>query len=113
MFKKATVMELGGYCEKFRWGQDGNLWCKMLKRNALFYFLEEELMSICLLLRGVTARRNEVALLDENDCYSGGCKNNGNYLNALKWAYRMPWGSRKFRRLAGILFHFSGTRFLS
>lgn len=113
MFKKSTVMELGGYCEKFKWGQDGNLWCRMLKRNALFYFLEEELISIRLLFHGVTAQRSEVALLDENDYYSGVCKNNGNYSNALKWARKMPWGSRKLQRLAGILFHFGRTRFLS
>lgn len=106
MFRKATVLRLGGYSEKYKWGQDGNLWCRMLKSGAEFYFLEEPLMSIRIVPDSVTARRSRRSKLNENDYYSSLCLANRHYTNALKYMYMMPWNLRKIKRFMGILYRF-------
>lgn len=98
MFKKNAVLKLGGYFEKYKWGQDGNLWCRMLRDGARFYFLEEPLMCIRLLVNSVTARRIEYPM-DKNEYYSSICLINKYYIQALRYALKMSWSFQKLRRL--------------
>ncbi len=107
MYRKATILRLGGYSEEYKYGQDGNLWCRMLKNGAKFYFLEEPLMSIRILFDSVTARRSRRSKLNENDYYSSLCLANKHYANALKYTYMMPWSFRKIKRFIAILYHFA------
>lgn len=98
MFRKDPVLNAGGYSEEYSFGQDGNLWCRLLKSGARFSFIDEPLMAIRLMFDSITSRR--LALFSgENDYYYSVCIANRHYQNALKYAFRMPWGFLKIMRI--------------
>lgn len=105
MYRKRSVLKVGGYSEAFRWGQDGNLWCRMLKGGARFHLLDEPLVSIRLLADSVSATRNGQRTCDENEYYIGICRLNGEHWKGLLYVLRMPWSFRKVRLLLGSLKH--------
>jgi glycosyltransferase involved in cell wall biosynthesis len=105
MYRKRSVLKVGGYSEAFRWGQDGNLWCRMLKSGARFHLLDEPLVSIRLLPDSVSATRNGERQRDENEYYVGICRLNGEHRKALQYVLRMPWSPKKVRLLLGSLKH--------
>lgn len=106
MFRLATVMTLGGYDEDYKWGQDGNLWCRMLKSGAHFHRIDESLMQIRLTSEGVSATTLGVSVLDPNEYYSKICRRHGHYRKALRYMQRMPWNLRKLHQFASITSHY-------
>ncbi len=103
MFRRSMVLRVGGYSEQFRWGQDGNLWYRMLKEGAQFEFLEEPLMTIRLLPHSVTAARHGHATAHEHEYYANVCRLNGHYRQALRQVSRMPWSLGKLRLYASTV----------
>jgi glycosyltransferase involved in cell wall biosynthesis len=103
MYRRASVLRVGGYSEEFRWGQDGNLWYRMLRAGAEFAFIEEPLMQIRLAPHSVTAARHGHAASDEHEYYANVCRLNGDYRQALRQASRMPWGLGRLRLYASTL----------
>lgn len=109
MYRRATVLRVGGYSEQHRWGQDGNLWYRMLKEGAEFDFLQEPLMNIRLLPHSVTGARHGHAGTIEHEYYANICRLNGHYRQALKQVARMPWSLGKLRLYASTVKQRLGT----
>ena len=103
MFRRASVMRLGGYSEEYPLGQDGNLWYRMLQSGAGFDFIDDSLMRIRLLTQGVSASRRGHTKIDENEYYANICRLNRHYRQALRQAARMPWSIGKLRLMASTL----------
>jgi glycosyltransferase involved in cell wall biosynthesis len=103
MYRRATVLRLGGYSEEYRWGQDGNLWYRMLKAGSRFAFLEQPLIKIRLLPSGVTPTRHGRSPVHEQEYYANICRLNGHYMQAFRQVSRMPWSLSKLRLYASTL----------
>ena len=103
MFRRSSVLRVGGYSEQYRWGQDGHLWYRMLKEGARFAFIEEPLMKIRLLPQSVTAARHGHATVPEHEYYANVCRLNGHYRQALRQVSRMPWSFGKLRLYASTV----------
>lgn len=103
MFRRATVDKVGGYAEHQPWGQDGNLWFRMLQGGAKFHFIEDSLMRIRLLPDSVTARREDRPRQNEFEYYANVCRLNGCYVQALNQVSRMPWSLGKLRLYASTI----------
>ncbi|MFC1586582.1 glycosyltransferase [Fibrobacterota bacterium] len=106
MYKKEAVQEVGGYDEKRLWGQDGNLWCRMLKKAYMFYMLNETLIDVRLLPTGISAKRKEPDSVELNEYYSNVCINNGNISNATKFAHNITSGFRRNRQFLKIFYNY-------
>lgn len=103
MFRRAAVLRVGGYSERHRWGQDGNLWYRMLQAGAEFEYLEEPLMKIRLLPHSVTGTRHGHARTTEHEYYANICRLNGHYREALRQVALMPWSLGKLRLYASTV----------
>jgi len=103
MFRRAAVLRVGGYSERHRWGQDGNLWYRMLQEGAEFEYLEEPLMKIRLLPHSVTGARHGHSGTIEHEYYANICRLNGHYREALQQVARMPWSLGKLRLYASTV----------
>ena len=57
MFKKQTVLVLGGYDEKYRFGQDGELWMRMKKKGCRFALINKPLLKYRIGSNSITTKR--------------------------------------------------------
>lgn len=105
MFRKDAVQKLGGYSDKYEWGQDGNLWWRMLQDGSTFYFLEEALVQLRLVTFSVTSKRSGNLSLNENEYYSSICLANGYYSDAMDFMGKMPFTFRMARQMFKIAYY--------
>jgi glycosyltransferase involved in cell wall biosynthesis len=88
MFKKQTVIDLGGYDEEYRTGQDGDLWPKMIQRGCKFALINKPLLRYRVREGSATLRRS--GCTDINFLYANLClrnrqaKRSWNYIKAVK-----------------------------
>lgn len=79
MYRKDSVLSLGAYDENYRWGQDGNLWVRMIKAGQKFHQIEEYLTNVTIDHFGITARRTGRKIDSMNEVYASLCISNNNY----------------------------------
>lgn len=92
MFRKNVVLKMGGYNENYRWGQDGNLWYRMIHKGYQFFFIEEPLMSIRINPESVTSRRTGRGFFSPEEVYCRTCLTNYAWKNAFSYLLIMPLG---------------------
>lgn len=88
MFKRDTVMALGGYDETFRSGQDGDLWMRMRREGCRFALIDKPLLKYRIGSNSITTKR--LGHSDMNFLYAYMCLANRQpdkgwqYLKAVK-----------------------------
>lgn len=97
MFRKDTVLEMDGYNEKYRWGQDGNLWYRMLHKGFNFYFINQPLLSKRIIPESVTFNRNGRNLFSPAEIYASTCLANHAWRKTFLYLSRMPLGIKKVK----------------
>lgn len=97
MFRKNVVLKMGGYNEKYRWGQDGNLWYRMIHKGYNFFFIEERLMSIRINPESATFGRNVRRLSSPEEAYCRTCLMNYAWKKAFFYLSKMPLGIKKIK----------------
>ena len=110
MFRKNSILNIGGYDEKYRWGQDGNLWCRMLRKGFKFFFVEEPLMSIRISIESVTFKREVGKLSSPAEAYCGVCMTHLAWGKAFYYLLKMPFGIKKVKLGGRMILNF--LRFL-
>lgn len=101
MFRKSSVIKVGGYDERVKWGQDGNLWCRMLKAGCNFMMLDAALVFVRLTSGGITDKRG-VESIEACERYSNVCLTNRAYLNSWWFWWGMRLGRRKMSQASKI-----------
>ena len=97
---------MGGYKEEYKWGQDGNLWYRMLHENYKFYFIEEPLVSIRINKESVTFKRSEKNYLPLEEIYFKLCLNNHAWMKALYYLNKISFGEKKFKLILNFIIAF-------
>jgi hypothetical protein len=100
LFNKESVMELGGYDEAFRTGQDGNLWLRMINYGFKIDIINEPLIKYRISDSNVTISRLKYQNIHYR--FAQICADNGKYRLALKNVI----ASRNFRLILLIILRF-------
>lgn len=76
LYRRSTVLELGGYDERYASGQDGDLWRRMRDAGCRFGVIHEPLLQVRILRNSVTGNRLGYPE-DMNAIYAKTCIING------------------------------------
>ena len=72
MYVKSSILKVGGYDEKYRTGQDGDLWYRMLNNNCSFFIVKQPFIKYRLQKNIITSKRvgknPDINYLDANTC---------------------------------------------
>lgn len=66
MFRKSSFMELGGYNEKLRYGQDRELWQRMFLRGDKFSVVQESLYSYRISYNNISIKKHIKLKIDDS-----------------------------------------------
>lgn len=103
MMKRSAVIGAGAYDESLAWGEDGNLWIKMLRNGARFHHLPEALIFFRILTTSLTTRLRR-RVRHENELYAGVCISNRSYGTAIRYAMRVPGRGQKAQAILRTLY---------